>query len=49
MHALFNKYNIPPHEAFQWSEEHRRFAYASMLLAIEEEEKAHKQMMKGSG
>ncbi|WP_221886012.1 hypothetical protein [Paenibacillus zeisoli] len=42
MHLIFQRHHIPPDEVYNKDEGTKRFMYASMLLQLEEEEKARK-------
>ncbi|RUT31819.1 hypothetical protein EJP77_10570 [Paenibacillus zeisoli] len=42
VHLIFQRHHIPPDEVYNKDEGTKRFMYASMLLQLEEEEKARK-------
>jgi hypothetical protein len=42
LHRIFQNHHIPPDEVYQKEWRHRKFMYASEMLAAEAEEKARK-------
>ncbi|TYA10357.1 hypothetical protein FRY98_27680 [Paenibacillus faecis] len=43
VHLIFQRHHIPPDEVYNKDENVKRFMYASMMLQLEEEEKARKE------
>ncbi|MGO4542696.1 hypothetical protein [Paenibacillus sp. 2TAB19] len=43
LHLIFQRHHIPPDAMFNKDENVKRFMYASMMLQLEEEEKARKE------
>ncbi|QGG58703.1 hypothetical protein GE073_10500 [Paenibacillus sp. B01] len=42
LHLIFQRHGIAPDEVYNKEERFKRFMYASMMLQLEEEEKARK-------
>ncbi|MUG88121.1 hypothetical protein GNP92_17405 [Paenibacillus timonensis] len=43
LHLIFQRHHLPPDEVYNKDENVKRFMYASMMLQLEEEEKARKE------
>jgi len=43
LHVVFTRHHIPPHEVYAMDQRHRLFLFASVLVSLEDDEKARKE------